>query len=88
MKASVQWLQGNGGVLRVHTGEGVIPWPWSWACTIDVEGNTAKLYGVVRAPTTEELVCIRETFKRMGIEWAEWERDKPRGVRNVRVRVR
>ena len=86
MKGSIQWTEGHAGILRVHTGTDEIPWPWSWACTIDVVDNNARIYAAHRAPTRAELRCIREALISQGVKSAEWERDKRDGVHLVKIR--
>lgn len=87
MEGTIQWMEGHAGVLRVHEGTEDIPWPWSWVCTVDIIGDTAKLYGAVRAPTRQELKCIRRALAAAGVKVAEWERDKRDGVHMVTVQV-
>jgi hypothetical protein len=88
VRSSVEWLLGTSecsvGVLRVHP-DGGYGSPYSWACTLVLDGRIASLHGVTRAPTMGEARAIKEAMIYVGASTSEWER-KGEATRLVRHR--
>lgn len=84
--ASIQWLGDRVGVLRVHLGDDG-HWktrsPYTWACTIHDEGNTATLMGVTKAPTIREAAAIAKVLRQDGFADMRHERCDGQDIRIV-----
>lgn len=72
MKASLEPLT-NAYVLRVHPSGGYGD-PYTWACTVEIDGDTATLKGVSRIPKISEARTIGPLLRSMGIARVTWER--------------
>lgn len=74
-KATIQWLEGEAGIVRIHDDVDNIPGPWSWSCVIEVERcSTVKIHGADRAPTRDEMKELIIVLKKAGFKSAVWDR--------------
>lgn len=75
MRASIQWLTQEIGLVRTHP-VGEYGDPWTWACCIVKDGDTATVYIAEHAPTHAERSALKCLFLGAGISKVRWERKR------------
>jgi hypothetical protein len=86
MKATIEWVCGHTGVLRVHPpgSQQELGGPYTWSCTVVRDGDMAELKGTVRAPTLAEWRAVLAALREAGFTFRRHERRNARLARVVR----
>ena len=82
--ASIQVLV---GVIRVHPPGGRQGDSYTWACSCEIVGDTAYLYGAMAAPKPSERRAIRQALIDIGVRRVEYERKNTKLARVIRTEI-
>jgi hypothetical protein len=91
MTAHIEWIPKDAttGVLRIGPPGFQYGDPYHFACTVVIEGDTAKLIGATGNGLilAGERQALREILAPMGVKSVEWERKKPDRVKMVTIKI-
>lgn len=71
-------------IIRTHA---VNEDTYTWSCVAKISGDTAELYGALKAPTRAERVAVKGVLRNMRVERVEWERRTGCGRRMTGVGI-